>query len=86
MIVRLLVACIAAYQRVLSPLLGPRCRFEPSCSSYMRSCLERFGPWRGLGLGLARLARCHPLHPGGYEPPPACGSHREVAPGHSHAP
>jgi len=85
-IARLLVLLIVTYQRTLSPLLGPTCRFEPSCSSYMRQCLERFGVIRGLGLGLARLSRCHPFHPGGHEPPPP--AHRppsRLAPGEPHA-
>ena len=62
---------IATYQRVLSPLLGPRCRFEPSCSHYTATCIERFGLFSGSLLGVRRICRCHPFHPGGYDPPPA---------------
>lgn len=66
----LLVAPIRAYQRTLSPLLGPRCRFHPSCSHYAIEAIERFGALRGTGLALARIARCHPLNAGGHDPVP----------------
>jgi putative membrane protein insertion efficiency factor len=68
---RVAIACIGVYQRVLSPLLGPRCRFHPSCSEYARECILRFGPWRGSLLALGRLMRCHPFHPGGHDPVPS---------------
>jgi putative membrane protein insertion efficiency factor len=72
MIARALMLLIRIYQRTLSPLLGPVCRFSPSCSNYMLVCIERFGAARGLWLGTRRLARCHPFHPGGVDlPPPA---------------
>ena len=67
----LALALIVVYQRALSPLLGPRCRFEPSCSRYTATCIERFGLLRGAFLGARRIGRCHPFHPGGYDPPPA---------------
>jgi putative membrane protein insertion efficiency factor len=67
--VGLILALIWAYQRTISPLLGPVCRFQPSCSRYMAESLRKYGLARGLGRGLARLARCHPWHPGGYDPP-----------------
>jgi uncharacterized protein len=70
MISRLLLFLIRVYQRLLSPLLGPVCRFSPSCSHYMATCIERHGPARGSWLGLRRLARCHPFHPGGVDLPP----------------
>lgn len=70
MISATLLFLIRLYQRLLSPLLGPVCRFTPSCSSYMATCIERHGPTRGVGLGLRRLARCHPFHPGGVDLPP----------------
>jgi putative membrane protein insertion efficiency factor len=74
---RLVQAPIHAYRLALSPLLGPRCRFYPSCSAYALEAIERHGPLRGLALALRRLARCHPWHPGGYDPVPegreACG-------------
>lgn len=66
----LLVGAIRLYQRVLSPLLGPRCRFYPSCSSYAIEALERHGAMRGSWLAARRLCRCHPLHEGGFDPVP----------------
>ncbi|MGB9886101.1 MAG: membrane protein insertion efficiency factor YidD [Moorellales bacterium] len=66
---RLVLVLIGFYQRWISPWLGPRCRFYPTCSQYAREALERYG-WRGLWLGLKRLARCHPFHPGGWDPVP----------------
>jgi putative membrane protein insertion efficiency factor len=72
MIARALLWLIRGYQLALSPLLGPSCRFEPSCSRYMAACIERFGAIRGAWLGMRRIARCHPFHPGGYDPPPQC--------------
>jgi uncharacterized protein len=61
---------IRAYQLLLAPLLGPCCRFEPSCSRYMAICIERQGAVRGAWLGLRRLMRCHPFCAGGHDPPP----------------
>ena len=58
------------YRVVLSPLLGPSCRFEPSCSHFVEESLARHGLWRGMRLGTARILRCHPFHPGGYDPVP----------------
>jgi putative membrane protein insertion efficiency factor len=70
MIVRFLVAFIRLYQRWLSPLLGNVCRFEPSCSRYAASCIEGHGALRGSLLSIQRLCKCHPFHPGGFDPPP----------------
>jgi uncharacterized protein len=67
--IALLIALIRLYQLTLSPLLGPACRFEPSCSRYMVACLKKYGLFFGLARGLRRLSRCHPWHPGGYDPP-----------------
>jgi hypothetical protein len=69
--VRLLLGLVRAYQIVLSPLLGGRCRFEPSCSRYAAACLETHGALRGSLLSIVRLCKCHPFHPGGFDPPPA---------------
>jgi putative membrane protein insertion efficiency factor len=71
MIARGLLWLIQLYRRALSPLLGPTCRFHPSCSQYAATCIERFGAGRGSWLAARRVARCHPFHPGGYDPPPA---------------
>ena len=62
---------IRLYQRTLSPLLGNVCRFEPSCSRYAMACIDSHGPLRGGLLSVVRLCKCHPFHPGGYDPPPA---------------
>jgi putative membrane protein insertion efficiency factor len=70
MIARFLVALIRLYQRWLSPLLGNVCRFEPSCSRYAVACLEGHGAARGSLLSIVRLCKCHPFHPGGFDPPP----------------
>lgn len=64
------VAAIRAYQRALSPLLGSRCRFHPSCSEYAAVAIERFGTLRGGGLALRRLGRCHPWNSGGIDDVP----------------
>ncbi|MFP6665623.1 MAG: membrane protein insertion efficiency factor YidD [Deltaproteobacteria bacterium] len=60
------------YQLTLSPLLGPSCRFAPSCSTFFREALTRHGPWQGSWLGIRRILRCHPWGAHGYDPvPPA---------------
>jgi putative membrane protein insertion efficiency factor len=64
-----LILAIRGYQGAISPLLGPVCRFEPSCSHYMIGALRRYGVVKGLWKGTGRLLRCHPWHPGGYDPP-----------------
>ncbi len=70
MIVKLLVLFIRLYRLTLSPWLGPTCRFEPSCSQYAMACLTTHGALKGSWLALLRLSKCHPFHPGGYDPPP----------------
>ena len=65
-----LLALIGAYRRWLSPLLGPRCRFIPSCSAYGLEAISRHGPWRGGWLTLRRIGRCHPFTPCGCDPVP----------------
>ena len=67
---RAFVVPILWYQRFISPLLGPRCRFAPSCSQYAVEALRAHGAARGLWLAVRRLARCHPFNPGGYDPVP----------------
>jgi putative membrane protein insertion efficiency factor len=69
---RLVAALIRGYQLAVSPLLGPACRFYPSCSQYALEAVARFGVVRGLALAALRIGRCHPWHPGGFDPvPPA---------------
>ena len=68
---------IRLYQWTVSPLLGPRCRFYPSCSQYAHEALGRFGLARGSWLAMKRLARCHPFHPGGLDPVPCGSAHDE---------
>jgi len=67
--VRMLVGLVGVYRRTLSPLLGRHCRFEPSCSRYFCGAVEKYGAVRGAVRGLRRICRCHPWHPGGYDPP-----------------
>jgi putative membrane protein insertion efficiency factor len=64
----LIAGLLALYKRFLSPLLPSACRFEPTCSEYMRQAVLRYGALRGVWMGLKRLARCHPFHSGGYDP------------------
>jgi putative membrane protein insertion efficiency factor len=67
---RLFIFLLRGYKRVISPLLGARCRFHPSCSDYARVAIARFGLPRGLWLGTWRIARCNPLCEGGHDPVP----------------
>lgn len=67
---RLLLAVIALYRRWVSPALGPRCRFAPSCSAYAAEAIAVHGAGRGSWLAVRRVARCHPFHPGGHDPVP----------------
>ncbi|HRJ19095.1 MAG TPA: membrane protein insertion efficiency factor YidD [Bryobacteraceae bacterium] len=64
----LLLALLDGYKRFISPLLPSACRFHPTCSIYMRDAVDRYGAARGVLMGLRRLARCHPFHPGGVDP------------------
>ncbi|SMC23559.1 hypothetical protein SAMN02746041_01764 [Desulfacinum hydrothermale DSM 13146] len=76
MIKHLLLALVRFYQLAVSPVLGANCRFYPSCSAYTFQAIERYGPWHGTLMGLKRLLKCHPFHPGGYDPVPERPDHR----------
>ncbi|NML33317.1 membrane protein insertion efficiency factor YidD [Paraburkholderia antibiotica] len=73
---RLLVMLVRGYQLFVGPMLGPRCRFRPTCSQYAIDALRSHGALKGSWLTLRRLGRCHPLHPGGYDPVQPCCSHK----------
>lgn len=64
------IALVKFYRYAISPMLGNNCRFEPSCSEYAVEALHRHGAGKGLWLSFRRLGRCHPWHPGGYDPVP----------------
>lgn len=68
MIRLLLLLLLDGYKQFVSPWLPSACRFHPTCSIYMREAVDRYGAARGVWLGLRRLARCHPFHPGGVDP------------------
>jgi hypothetical protein len=65
----LLICLVRLYQLAISPWLGRHCRFHPSCSQYMILAIEKYGVIRGICRGTLRICRCHPWHPGGYDPP-----------------
>ncbi|MBM4371784.1 MAG: membrane protein insertion efficiency factor YidD [Deltaproteobacteria bacterium] len=84
---RFLLAALHLYRLLLRPLLPSACRFHPTCSDYASEAVTRFGAARGLLLAGARLARCHPFHPGGPDPVPRrftlrthCRTHEEAIP------
>ncbi len=69
-VARLAIGAIRGYQRFASPLLGARCRYHPTCSSYGLEALQRHGALRGGWLAAKRIGRCHPFHDGGFDPVP----------------
>ncbi len=76
---KLLLFLLKTYRYLLSPWLGSHCRFHPSCSEYAQEALMHYGIIQGLWLTLRRLLRCHPFHPGGYDPAvPICSPKREL--------
>jgi len=66
----LILAVVRGYQLLLRPIIGAHCRFYPSCSEYAVQAVERFGAGRGSWLAVKRICRCHPYHPGGFDPVP----------------
>ena len=67
---RIVAGLILIYQKLVSPNLGPNCRFQPTCSQYALEAVQRHGVIRGVWLAIKRIGKCHPLHPGGYDPVP----------------
>ena len=67
---RAAVKVLAGYKRWISPLLPPACRYEPTCSVYAAQAIAKYGLLKGGWMGLRRILRCHPFHPGGYDPVP----------------
>lgn len=65
----LVVAPVVCYQWLISPLIGPRCRYQPTCSQYFILAVRKYGAIRGAWRGVLRICRCHPWHDGGYDPP-----------------
>lgn len=65
-----LIALVRFYQYAISPMLGRRCRYFPTCSEYTVDAIQKFGAVKGGWLGVKRICRCHPWHPGGYDPVP----------------
>ncbi len=64
-----LIGMVRLYQWTLSPILGYRCRFQPTCSAYFIESVRKYGAIKGSWRGVLRICRCHPWHPGGYDPP-----------------
>ena len=67
---RIVIFFITLYQYLISPLLGPRCRYYPTCSEYAQTAVGRFGVFRGGWMAMKRIGRCHPWHEGGIDPVP----------------
>jgi hypothetical protein len=65
---KLVIKMIRGYQLAISPLLGSNCRFHPTCSCYAHEAIDRFGVVKGTYLSIFRILKCHPFHPGGYDP------------------
>jgi uncharacterized protein len=76
-----LILALRAYRYAIAPMLPPSCRFHPSCSQYALEAIERFGGVAGGWLAAKRLCKCHPFHPGGFDPvpPPVASADPEVS-------
>ncbi len=79
----LLIGLVRVYQVTLRPVIGPQCRFAPSCSDYAVRALSWHGAWRGGGLAARRILRCNPWHAGGIDPVPPCGCRLSESPAES---
>lgn len=67
---KILILAIKTYRELISPLFPPSCRFQPTCSQYAMEAIDKFGTRQGSWLAIKRISRCHPFHPGGYDPVP----------------
>lgn len=67
---RILLFLVKAYQYLISPMLGPSCRFTPTCSEYTMQALKKYGAFKGVWMSMKRIGRCHPWHDGGFDPLP----------------
>lgn len=67
---QLFIGLIQLYKKGISPILPSSCRFQPTCSTYAKTAIERFGPWKGSWLAIKRLSKCHPFGGNGYDPVP----------------
>ncbi|MCI0508931.1 MULTISPECIES: membrane protein insertion efficiency factor YidD [Chromohalobacter] len=81
----LMIGLLRGYQYVISPLLGPRCRFWPSCSQYAVEAIQIHGPLKGGWLALKRILKCHPGHPGGVDPVPPGPGDGDACTDHEHS-
>jgi putative membrane protein insertion efficiency factor len=70
LLMRLMIGLIKGYQYAISPHFPPSCRYTPTCSTYALTAIEKYGPFKGTWLAIKRILRCHPFHPGGYDPVP----------------
>lgn len=75
---KLLLFLIGFYRKYISPAKGPCCRFTPTCSEYAAEAIERFGAIKGSYLAVRRILKCHPLHPGGYDPVPEPNEKKKI--------
>jgi uncharacterized protein len=70
MIKKVALGAVKFYQKIISPVLPKSCRFYPTCSQYTYSAIEKYGVLKGIYLGIKRIIKCHPFHPGGFDPLP----------------